>query len=273
MRRQCGVEHFAGKFGGIVSKHGIFATLLHHPDNTFLPKNLPHWRADTIRPYELNRRERSEHYAPGTMRYVCVGEDSIFPVVSPLGKQRRRNAPTMHHRTFVNENRRYHAETWYICNIGTPVRPIRFCPKICNVGGRILSVILWCDRPRRSLDFDSLRVAPHPRTPRNIRSVIRWHRLRRASLPSWAARFHCYFLLYIEDNPPAKSCCGLRRIFAGGSGADITKNLFPKKEVLVGEDGFEPSKRNAADLQSVPFGHSGTPPYSIRSDFGTDWSR
>ncbi len=32
---------------------------------------------------------------------------------------------------------------------------------------------------------------------------------------------------------------------------------------LVGEDGFEPSKRYAADLQSVPFGHSGTPPYSI----------
>ena len=34
---------------------------------------------------------------------------------------------------------------------------------------------------------------------------------------------------------------------------------------LVGEDGFEPSKRNAADLQSVPFGHSGTPPYSVQS--------
>ena len=32
---------------------------------------------------------------------------------------------------------------------------------------------------------------------------------------------------------------------------------------VVGEDGFEPSKRNAADLQSVPFGHSGTPPYSL----------
>ena len=29
---------------------------------------------------------------------------------------------------------------------------------------------------------------------------------------------------------------------------------------VVGEDGFEPSKRYAADLQSVPFGHSGTPP-------------
>ena len=32
---------------------------------------------------------------------------------------------------------------------------------------------------------------------------------------------------------------------------------------LVGEDGFEPSKRNATDLQSAPFGHSGTLPYSI----------
>ena len=32
---------------------------------------------------------------------------------------------------------------------------------------------------------------------------------------------------------------------------------------VVGEDGFEPSKRYAADLQSVPFGHSGTPPYLI----------
>ena len=33
--------------------------------------------------------------------------------------------------------------------------------------------------------------------------------------------------------------------------------------IVVGEDGFEPSKRNAADLQSVPFGHSGTPPYLV----------
>ena len=31
----------------------------------------------------------------------------------------------------------------------------------------------------------------------------------------------------------------------------------------MGEDGFEPSKSYAADLQSVPFGHSGNPPYSI----------
>ena len=38
---------------------------------------------------------------------------------------------------------------------------------------------------------------------------------------------------------------------------------------LVGEDGFEPSKRYAADLQSVPFGHSGTPPYVVVCS----WSR
>ncbi len=43
---------------------------------------------------------------------------------------------------------------------------------------------------------------------------------------------------------------------------------FVKKSVLkfqyaflVGEGGFEPPKLKAADLQSVPFGHSGTLPY------------
>ncbi len=30
---------------------------------------------------------------------------------------------------------------------------------------------------------------------------------------------------------------------------------------VVEEDGFEPSKAKPADLQSVPFGHLGTPPY------------
>ena len=32
---------------------------------------------------------------------------------------------------------------------------------------------------------------------------------------------------------------------------------------LVEEGGFEPPKRNATDLQSAPFGHSGTPPYFV----------
>ena len=34
---------------------------------------------------------------------------------------------------------------------------------------------------------------------------------------------------------------------------------FPHK--MVGRGGFEPPKRVAADLQSAPFGHSGTYPY------------
>ena len=33
--------------------------------------------------------------------------------------------------------------------------------------------------------------------------------------------------------------------------------------MLVGEGGFEPPKASPADLQSVPFGHSGIPPYEL----------
>ena len=72
-------------------------------------------------PYELKNFEPSANYAPGTMRYVCVGADSIRPVVSPPGKQRRRKAPTMHHRTFYDEIRRYHESNmvyWQHCCIG-----------------------------------------------------------------------------------------------------------------------------------------------------------
>ena len=78
-----------------MSKHGIFATLLHYWAKSVLLKNLPRWRADDIRPYELKNFGRSAKYAPGAMRYICVGEDSIFPVVFLMGKQRRRIAPTM----------------------------------------------------------------------------------------------------------------------------------------------------------------------------------
>ena len=34
-------------------------------------------------------------------------------------------------------------------------------------------------------------------------------------------------------------------------------------KLKVGGDGFEPSKSLTADLQSVPFGHSGIHPYDI----------
>ena len=53
---------------------------------------------------------------------------------------------------------------------------------------------------------------------------------------------------------------------------------YPKKEkslnatafrlTLVGEDGFEPSKHDATDLQSAPFGHSGILPYEWKQNNG-----
>ena len=43
----------------------------------------------------------------------------------------------------------------------------------------------------------------------------------------------------------------------------LKKGLCKRKVLfLVEEGGFEPPKLEAADLQSVPFGHSGTPPYT-----------
>ena len=39
-------------------------------------------------------------------------------------------------------------------------------------------------------------------------------------------------------------------------------SLLARRNV-VEEDGFEPSKLKATDLQSAPFGHSGTLPYRI----------
>ncbi len=37
---------------------------------------------------------------------------------------------------------------------------------------------------------------------------------------------------------------------------------------MVEEGGFEPPKSLTTDLQSAPFGHSGTPPYSIHAGAG-----
>ena len=38
--------------------------------------------------------------------------------------------------------------------------------------------------------------------------------------------------------------------------------LVTRTEILVEGEGFEPSKAEPSDLQSDPFGHSGTPPLS-----------
>ena len=55
--------------------------------------------------------------------------------------------------------------------------------------------------------------------------------------------------------------------------------LLPTKKtpirvfLVVEEDGFEPSKLSATDLQSAPFGHSGTPPYSSKRVGAGDGTR
>ena len=43
----------------------------------------------------------------------------------------------------------------------------------------------------------------------------------------------------------------------------MKKHLLSQVLFLVGEGGFGPPKQDATDLQSAPFGHSGTRPYSI----------
>ena len=48
-----------------------------------------------------------------------------------------------------------------------------------------------------------------------------------------------------------------------GQSKSQANRLGSSGSALVGEDGFEPSKALPADLQSVPFGHSGIPPYAI----------
>ena len=49
----------------------------------------------------------------------------------------------------------------------------RRCFPMGKTTGRILSVALWCDRPRRSLDFDSLRGAPpYADVPHRTRCVM-----------------------------------------------------------------------------------------------------
>ena len=139
-----------------MSKHGILATSVHYRANMVLLKNLLRWRADNIRPYELNRRERSEHYALGALRYVCVGvvlraanqnqmiawgdHTIIQRIVSArlfprwgnnVGALRRQ----WHHRTFCNEIRWCFVETWHFGNIVTFTGQIGSAQKFATLAG------------------------------------------------------------------------------------------------------------------------------------------
>ena len=100
----------------------------------------------------------------------------------------------------------------------------------------------------------------------------------------WAARASCWpqpqQLLPVSAAGSGRRCCTGAFLPAGlfggsmlfestrlASGEVITKQKlqYPVRilEFLVGAGGFEPPKLKAADLQSVPIGHSGTRPYSV----------
>ena len=52
------------------------------------------------------------------------------------------------------------------------------------------------------------------------------------------------------------------------SSASANSAIPAKERKMVGGDGFEPSKSVTADLQSAPFGHSGT--YPLFTSFRTE---
>ena len=61
------------------------------------------------------------------------------------------------------------------------------------------------------------------------------------------------------SNPPSR----VRLKMPGKTKTSVISTLV----LLVGAGGFEPPKLKAADLQSVPIGHSGTRPYSLFVSF------
>ena len=105
-----------------------------------------------------------------------------------------------------------------------------------------------------------MRSSPHPAT------VLLWY-------PKFLARCcsrnfdHCHSHTSLHLPLAALGSLPTGQLHLNGfeSASNTTKSPTPNGVGLfvVGEDGFEPSKRNAADLQSVPFGHSGTPPYAV----------
>ena len=105
----------------------------------------------------------------------------------------------------------------------------------------------------------------------------------------WAARASCWpqpqQLLPVSAAGSGRRCCTGAFLPAGLFGGSMLfestlatpfarqikqKLQYPVRilESLVGAGGFEPPKLKAADLQSVPIGHSGTRPYSFLQSFG-----
>ena len=90
-----------------------------------------------------------------------------------------------------------------------------------------------------------------------------------STVPNGCEKIFVASRLWQQSPPIAADWLRRRTFFAFGKKEFSTKQPSPTQNkkptywsvsVLVGEGGFEPPKLKAADLQSVPFGHSGTLP-------------
>ena len=112
----------------------------------------------------------------------------------------------------------------------------------------------------------------HPRAPLETDTKQKAQRNR----PHWERQLwdNCGFASRAAKNSPLGCFCA---VFSDVAAAvRIHPRLWPQRSYirktpvyfytsvfLVGAGGFEPPKLKAADLQSVPIGHSGTRPYSL----------
>ena len=114
----------------------------------------------------------------------------------------------------------------------------------------------------RSRQFTRMRISPVPQGTASAEKPL--HNLDRDSLRTHKEKNAFPF--------PREALSRLRsrqftrmRISPVPQGTAFTEKTDPNKDrfFLVGEGGFEPPKRSATDLQSAPFGHSGTLPYVL----------
>ena len=111
-----------------------------------------------------------------------------------------------------------------------------------------------------------------PQTSTHLTTGKRAAERKKAGPPAWKIRrkprFISYKALILPSN--GKGIYG-KSLWILGSKKPANPHEYWQKwgrhlkclPQMVGEDGFEPSKLKAADLQSVPFGHSGTLPYKV----------
>ena len=71
-------------------------------------------------------------------------------------------------------------------------------------------------------------------------------------------------LHFVEHTPPCHSIKNKKVNLSQKTGLEIQNKRTNLSQYIMGRGGFEPPKQVAADLQSVPFGHSGICPFTSK---------